>query len=462
MHSNSKFSPFILYGLVLVAALQSCAGSSESVNVTPETISFPVVEFSIPAFVDTTLFGEQGTRIFIEKGTFQFSDGTAVTDSIKIELEEYYSMADIALADLSTQSGDQILETGGMLNIKATSGGREIEIKPDKRIVVHFPKNAYENKNMDLFYLDVDSGGSAMNWTVDTVNLVKKTLTLASYGWWEPGPGDSTTYNFMVKDYVDTGYFWNPIDFYVSSYEFTDATKKEIETTLNTNSYEGFEWWNSNGVECEMKISKDGYIEDPRITTPISKAAKQEIIAFLKNLPQLQPGRNKDGEIIERRGLMFITGGNIVPLYETEEEYVKSFNSKYAAFENSPIRSLDDAELNYYIFSVSELGWINCDRFLEIEDKIDYYVKAPVEKGTTIKLIFNEIDAILAGTPTSDGFVFRNVPRGESVTIFAMQNNDGFFRAAFHGATIEAEPFDQLGFKEMTLAELRKELEQYD
>ena len=33
---------------------------------------------------------------------------------------------------------------------------------------------------------------------------------------------------------------------------------------------------------------------------------------------------------------------------------------------------MDDAELNYYIFSVAKLGWINCDLFFESENNIDF------------------------------------------------------------------------------------------
>lgn len=78
-----------------------------------EKILVPTKEFAIKANADTTVFGPQGTRIFIEKETFQFADGTPVTDSIQISLQEFYKKSDILLADLSTESNGKLLETGG-------------------------------------------------------------------------------------------------------------------------------------------------------------------------------------------------------------------------------------------------------------------------------------------------------------------------------------------------------------
>lgn len=451
----------IIFLGILSALNMSCGSDKASLDdAMIEKITFPSEEFSISATTDTTLFGTQGTRIFIEKGTFQFADGTPVTDSIKIELKEFYKKSDILLADLSTESNGKMLETGGMLNILATSLGQKIEIKEDKRIVVHFPKKSNTYRKMDLFYPSSTSTDSSVNnWDVDTVNLVKRTLKLGSFGWWLPAHDDSTKYDFTPKNYVDTGYHWNPIDFYISSYNFTESTKKEIETTLNKNSYPDFASWNDYGVECEMEISIDGFIKNPKVITKVSKDAKQEIIKFLKDLPQLEPGKNKYGKIIERRGLLFIQGGNIIPLYKTREEYMKSFSNKYSKYEKSPIKSIDDAELSYYIFSVAKLGWINCDRFLESEQLTDFLVKTPVDTDTKIKMVFMDIDGVLQATNADGNYVFSKVPVGRRVTVFAIKNTNGQFQTAFQDLTISEKSLDNLAFKETTLSELKQQLE---
>ncbi|HXD91665.1 MAG TPA: hypothetical protein VNX01_00550 [Bacteroidia bacterium] len=445
---------------LLITLIASCDSNKQSSS-TSEKITFPVVEFTISATSDTTIFGQQGTRLFIEKGTFQFADGTPITDSIKIKIKEFYKKSDIALADLSTESDGKIIETGGMLNISATSGGKEIEIKSDKRIVVHFPKPQNSYNQMNLFYSGKKTTDTSVtNWKVDTVNLVKKALKLGSYGWEWPTLDDSTDYGFKPKNYVDTGYYWNPIDFYVSAYNFTDQTKKEIESNFNRTNSDGLtSSFNGYGVECEMIISIDGKIENAHINSKISNAAKDEIISFIKNVPTLEPGKNKFGKVIERKGFLFITGGNIIPLYKTNEEYVKSFDSKYSKYEKTTIKNMDDAELNYYVFSVAKLGWINCDRFLESEKTVDYFVQTQ-DKDIKIKMVFKEINGVLMANITEDGkFVFSKVPIGKQVTIFALKNVNGLLQTAFQEVTTSDKPLKTLSFKETTLAQLKQQLE---
>jgi hypothetical protein len=115
--------------------------------------------------------------------------------------------------------------------------------------------------------------------------------------------------------------------------------------------------------------------------------------------------------------------------------------------------------LNYFIFSVVKLGWINCDRFLESEKKVDYIVQTPSTKDTKIKMVFKDIDGVLMAEAADGKFIFSNVPVGKPVTIFAIKNSDGQFQTALHEVTITDKPLETLAFKETTLTDLRKQLE---
>jgi hypothetical protein len=441
----------------LCALLMSGCGTDKNVG-SSDKIVFPTAKFALDAGADTTIFGAQGTRIFIEKETFQFADGTPVTGPIELSLQEFYDKSDIVLADLSTESDGKLLETGGMLNIAATSEGKEVEIKADKRIVVHFPKTkGFMSEPMDLFYADAAGTDSTVqNWTVDTTDLVKRTLKIGSWGWWYPEWDDSTIYNFVPKGYESKDYYVNGLDLYLNAYNFSEAAQKEIESNPKPSNY--FEEWNY-GIECEMHISKEGYVKDPKVNSKVSAATRKEVLTFLRNIPQLEPGKNKKGEIIERRGLLLIQGGEIVPLYKTREEYLGSFDQKYAKFEKSPIKNMDDAEMEYYIFSVAKLGWINCDRFWNANDPVDFIVQAPVDKDTKVKLVFKDIAGVLMADIVDGKYVFPKVPRGTEATIMATRNMDGNFEAAIQKVTISDQPLQKLEFEEMTMAALKQELE---
>ena len=433
---------FAIFGL-LTTFIVSC-GSDKSNSDTREKISFPIIEFVISANSDTTVFGKQGTRLFIGKETFQYTDGTPVTDSIKIELREFYKKSDIALADLSTESDGKLLETGGMLNITATSKGQEIEIKSDKRIVVHFPKSKDNYNQMNLFFADKNSNDSLVkNWNIDTVNLLKQVAKLGAFGYQWVTSTDSTEFEFRPRNYVDTGYYWNPIDFYVNTYPFTASTLKEINSCND-----------QYGVATECIIDKNGRIKNPQVKSKIEKSAANEILKFIHQLPILEPGKNEKGEIVERLGLLDIKTENI-RAQKTDAEYIKSFNSKYKKYEKSPIRNVDDAELNYFVFSVSKLGWINCDRFLESEKTVDYFVQIPTDKNTKIKMVFKDINGILMATSTDEKFVFSKVPIGRQVTIVAIKNTNGQFQTAFQEVTISNKSLEALAFKETRFPVIR-------
>jgi hypothetical protein len=431
----------VLIYLALIIIFISCKTEKSSLT----KISFPPTSFTISASADTTIFGQQGTRLFIEKATFQFANGSLVTDSIKIYLKEFYKKSDIILADISTESNGKPLETNGMLNITATSGGKEVEIKSDKRIVVHFPRLKEKEKQMNLFYADkTASDSSVTNWNIDTVSLVKMTLRLSSWGYTWPAYDDSTEFKYVPKSFVDTGYYWNPIDLYINAFNFSKKTIEEV---------------NLRYVNIKFTIDKNGKIRNPFLEDKVSEIAKKEILSFINNLPEFKPGRDKKGNVIEREGTLGISEGQIIPLYKSREEYLSSFDKKYSKFEKQPIKNMNDAELNYYIFSVAKLGWINCDHFLESEKTIDYFVQAPTSNDIKIKMVFKDINGVLIANNNNGKYVFSKVPIGKEVTIVAIKNKNGNLQTAFQSLIISEKPLENLILKATTLNELKQNLE---
>jgi len=158
--------------------------------------------------------------------------------------------------------------------------------------------------------------------------------------------------------------------------------------------------------------------------------------------------------------LMFIEPGNIIPLYQTDDEYVKSFNEKYAKLEDKPIKSMDDAELSYYIFSVGKLGWINCDRFIEYEEKVDLIVDVNESPDLKLKLAFRNINGVLKPKIKNDKYVFYGVPVGEEATLIGIKTSDEKIEASIEPLTISDNPIKNLKYSDMTLSELREKLNQ--
>lgn len=433
-------------GIFVVLLLAACGGGPSASDVANETTETPTTAFAVSGKTDTTVFGPQGTRVFIPQGVFAFPDGAPASGPISIELKELYNNADILLSGTSTMAGGQPLQSAGMVHLRALCDGREVVLRSGASVVVHFPKERGEPPPMRLFYPAPGSSDSAVtDWSTDTSTaLVKSVLKLGSYSYRWVTHEDSTAFAFKPQGYVDTGYVFNPIELYVDRFDFTEAARQEI-VALGTRAEVGF------------FVDTAGRVLKPVVETKVSATTRSELIRFLRDLPRFEPGVDRDGKVVERECGLGIMDGGIVPLFRTDSAYASSFDRKYARFENEPIKGMDDAELNYYIFSVSQLGWINCDRFLDMPDRVDLAVEG--EEAIDLKLVIADMRGVLKPERVDGRYVFRSVPNKAPATLVAIDRRSGELRVAFQGVTLSEQAVTQLAYERTTLAELRKKLE---
>jgi hypothetical protein len=98
---------------------------------------------------DTVLVGLGGILIAIGGDTFINAEGESVNDRIDLNLVEIKSFSDIVGSGLQTASGDNILQTAGMIFIDALSDGKPLRIKAGKSIVINMSGfGAFTNANV--------------------------------------------------------------------------------------------------------------------------------------------------------------------------------------------------------------------------------------------------------------------------------------------------------------------------
>lgn len=117
--------------------------------------------FSINTDKDTTLKGKSGTTLFFPKNTFVDEKGSQVSGQVSIQFIEALTTTDMVLANLTTISDDNFLQSGGMIFIKAISDNLRLEIASDKYIGVIMPTDTVQN-GMKVFSGTPDSVG--INW----------------------------------------------------------------------------------------------------------------------------------------------------------------------------------------------------------------------------------------------------------------------------------------------------------
>lgn len=145
---------YIITFLTLLALVISCnTGRKTDFLLNPKDMIAD--KYSINIDRDTTLVTKNGALLKISKGSLATNEGNTVT----LEIKEAYSIQQMILAGLTTQSNGDPLSSGGMIYINAAAG-QNVTVK--QAIKVAIPTNYLAN-NMQLFKGEQTADGK-INW----------------------------------------------------------------------------------------------------------------------------------------------------------------------------------------------------------------------------------------------------------------------------------------------------------
>jgi hypothetical protein len=109
--------------------------------------------------IENKVTGEKGLEILIPANSLETEDGHAISPGpVKIELTEIYSDRNAIEKQISTTSNGQILETGGMFEVKATQKGKSLKLKSGKSMGIEMPSNNLK-EGMNVFVAEKNSSG---------------------------------------------------------------------------------------------------------------------------------------------------------------------------------------------------------------------------------------------------------------------------------------------------------------
>ena len=122
----------------------------------------PAQQLEVRPGRDTVVVGPQGTQILLPARIWNLpaADSNAV---VRLALQEFYTAADMLLAGLSTTSGPNLLETGGMLRLTATANGRPVQLRPDRYLHLRMPTKKAK-ADMQLFEGMAIGPQQAVDW----------------------------------------------------------------------------------------------------------------------------------------------------------------------------------------------------------------------------------------------------------------------------------------------------------
>lgn len=371
---------------------------------------------------DTTIVCNQKTRIKIYAKSFVSSNTSKdILDKVQISVNEYYKISDILLTNLSTTTNGNLLETGGMINITATSNQKKCDLKKGKTIEIEFPRKE-EKEGMQLY---------TGNWSNNNIN-------------WQ-----------VQNNSIDLNQIFTKVD---QKPEFPGGIEKfynYISTSIN------IEDEITTRVIAAFTIDKEGNVINPKIIKGHNKKINAQVIALLKKCKKFIPGKI-DGKAVNTSytfPINIVTDGIIEE--KVSEDFQKDFEKNY---DNKNLQDAGSGNINYYLFSSSVLGYINCDRLWKntLATKIDYVVNFDNNSETNATIIFHRIKSIMSESSNTNKIAFNNIPVGEKITIFAIKYFDKKPFLAIKETETSIQVENNLAFKPVTMEILKSEMKKLD
>jgi hypothetical protein len=393
----------------------------------------PVQLFTINNHRDTTIVGENGTKLFFPAHCFK-------EQNVSIQLREYTDTKSILSANLSTLSDGRMLETSGMVYVEAYDNDyNRLELQQPMDITF---KNKGTTHNDFKYFKGEYNQDLSMNWT--TSGTTKQNY---DEGYLRQFQIDANGYNgthlvgsllSSLKKITDDKSFiaLANVPCFQDSKVYLDidldGKLRRVVTNLKDKSCECEQLFQSKVKQYfdhTYAIQKNvsyNYEDQPHIEFGVRNVSTDK-----RAKGQLEPLAKTTVKFDDFA--MVIKGKQLEKLAEAKQkadsiEYAKQEEEVNSYFEQLGIaqRKLAEQQIkNYKAFkeieiATANMGWINCDRFLSS-------IMIPVSIKTTdevnFRLVFKKINAILAGSSINNRSDF-SVPANEDVTMIATQTKD--------------------------------------
>jgi hypothetical protein len=407
-------------------------------------------ELTIRSNRNETVTCKDGTVLFFPAESFVTSTGKAVTGKVRLVVDECYGLDDMVAEKLSTTSGDKRLETAGMIRVKAYSNNREVVLREGGRYNIHFPVKGEFKDDFKLFYGSRNSQG-IMDWRLEEAATPVDEST----------PVSSTIINDCFIQ--------------ISASQFRCGTRIQEMDYFNwplSNGQNLNQWFVSNfNPDPEMlddfcagrmysqltfHLNEDGTFRDYYVSHSSREDYDRVLAEVLSSMPpmamnQFMPVYNNDHACILSFGRQ--QGRNAGKFLD---RFVKRYDYADA---DKKLTGVKTEDLEYYVFSSTELGWINCDRFLNNEAPLcDVFVDAKGYTGASVSMVFDSDRSIVAGTKNGSVFEFRRVPANRKVRLLALDNTGGNPRMRVESINTSCEKHSLRSPEPITLADLDRAL----
>lgn len=360
---------------------------------------------------------KRGTKLFFPAGSFVYPSGKMVDGNVKLVVEECYDVDEMLAAKLSTTSGNRRLETAGMIRLRAYADNTELKLAENKRYNIYFPIGNERKEDFELFYGYRNEEG-IIDWKLDeNAEPINEAVALS-----EPIVNDCFVQ--ISSSSMRCGTRIQEMDYF----------NWPLQNGQNLN-----QWFLSNfnpdpamlddfcarrmHSQITFHINEDGTFRDYYVSHSSLEEYDRLLASALQTMPALDMQKFMPAYTEDHACVLSFSRQQETSSKRFVDRFSKRYNYAEADKKMSEVATED---LNYYIFSSTELGWINCDRFLPDEGPmVDFVVETSACENANVSMVFDKDRSIVAGMKNGNQFVFRNVPANRNVRLIAVDNPNG-------------------------------------
>ncbi len=424
--------------------------SIETVNNFISDNNIPIQQFTIFNKRDTILNSNNATY-WIKANSFKDENNKPVTDSITINIKEYFTKTDIVKANLSTQTADnKPLESAGMFKIEASKNNQKLKLIPTKDIQI---KVLTANTDAKMKAFGSNDNGKTWFQAKDTLKIIpfnkankKTSLVYELVG-------------YKLRSKTDKNERW-----YTANKNYKDSLQLELtQKSFKINNVTFFFY------EYKMLNSNKNF--------EIKRINNQDYVLLKPNSKYNHIGIFKQ-EDLDKQILWDINLVNLLPKpNELSQDIGNAQQFRFTLFLNTVIGKYDhlcpkdtiktvtdfkkaNPELNAYLLKINYLGMHNIDKYVSDDTLINTLkINAPI--GSVIKLIFNKNRTVLTSQTDNKGIVqFNRLPENYRISIMCTYVEEDKILTSFSKVTtIEKntevnllnEKFEGLDLKQLEL-----------
>lgn len=371
--------------------------------------------------------GRQGTVLTIPPGAFERKDGSPAVGQVMIVLDEFLNVSRSITNGLTTMAEGRRLETGGMLKIGAEDNvGEELQLAEDKVIEMRIPTR---DLRMGMQTFTGRRSNGVMNWLP------------------QEGMAPKNKFGFNTRDMISVYHsqFVRKASF-PGGQEALSAFLSEFMEYPEDAANKGI----TGSCTLGFDVDEDGEVSNVKVLEYNFPSFSYEAVEVLRKM-RFYPAFNIEGEFAAVKG-MEMKFFFAPKTEENEGHQWDDLKSEYDLFvEDKVIQtayyqeilteieakmdSLASVRLGcgfgrsekgimYNVLSTQDLGWINCDRFLNENVQLAN-VSLDVEKpkNKAFFLVVKETRSIMPGDYICEGnrICFPNLPVGYSFKILGVE-----------------------------------------